>query len=63
MRRICDERFSVHYPTYLSAEGKDFVSRLLQHRPYLRLGYAGDGVASLKRHPWFAVSRAAGFMQ
>lgn len=56
MRRICDEKFAVNYPPYLSPAARDFIHRLLQHKPAMRLGMGHEGVQSIKNHPYFAVS-------
>lgn len=56
MRRIVDDRWTVKYPPYMSAAGRDLIQRLLERKPAKRLGMLQGRAADIKNHKWFAVS-------
>ena len=44
----------VHMKPYFSAEAKDLLKKLLRKNPAERLGVMKEGVAGLKKHPFYA---------
>jgi cGMP-dependent protein kinase 2 len=53
MHRINDDSYIVKYPVYISKDSKDFIAKLLQRKPYNRLGFNMKKIESIKEHPWF----------
>jgi serine/threonine protein kinase len=52
--RILHHDISFPRSVKVSAEGRDFVERLLQRDLGTRLGCAKQGAAEVVNHPWFA---------
>lgn len=50
-RLVKNQRHRVSFPDHLSAELQDFLKRLLDENPKLRLG-ANGGLNEIKKHPW-----------
>lgn len=44
----------VVFPSYVSEEAKDFISKLLDRNPETRLGASEEDVEEIKRHPFFS---------
>lgn len=44
----------VNFPSYVSDEAKDFISKLLDRNPATRLGASEEDAAEIMRHPFFA---------
>lgn len=45
---------SINYPSYVSSNAKDFISKLLDRNPSTRLGASEEDVEEIKRHPFFS---------
>ena len=43
----------ISYPTEMSSEAKDLISKLCEVNPAKRLGNLSGGAADVKEHPWF----------
>jgi serine/threonine protein kinase len=44
----------VRYPSHLTPDAKNLISRLLELQPSRRLGSSQAGAADIKAHPWFS---------
>lgn len=42
------------FPSNMSTKAKNLITRLCKSRPTDRLGYSKNGVADVKKHPWFS---------
>jgi len=43
----------INFPVGFSAEAKNLISRLLEHKPTKRLGVIKGGADNIKQHPFF----------
>ncbi|XP_044752145.1 cGMP-dependent protein kinase, isozyme 1-like [Coccinella septempunctata] len=42
------------FPSHVSSKAKHLITRLCKARPSERFGYSKNGVADVKKHPWFS---------
>ena len=54
MLRIINTSFEVQYPSFLSTDAVNVITRFLQRKPSMRLGATREGLKAIKSHPWFA---------
>lgn len=53
LKKIANDNFEVSFPDYVSSEAEDLISRLLDRRPYKRLGMLKGRFSDIKKHSWF----------